>query len=104
MEQHDDGDDLLEKLLLVKLFLIAGGLGLLLGMVKTFRNWLVAHHLLATGRSVLVEIPWMDGAGLDLARLVVLLGAGVLVLAGVVALTIRSFHRRRIRRELASLM
>ena len=51
--------------------LLAVVIPLILGMVGGLTAWLVDHHVLVTGR-LLIEIPGTQGAGLDLARLVLL--------------------------------
>jgi hypothetical protein len=45
--------------------------------------------VLLSGDGLLIQFPWAVGVGIDLARLIILIGAVIVLLLGLIALVVR---------------
>jgi len=91
--QSTDPDDLTTLLLMVVGGIAMGGAGVLGVLFAPARNWMVEHHLLATGSDIVLKFP--DGVGLGIAQLIVLGG----LLVTIVVLSIMWKARRTARQN-----
>lgn len=90
--QSADPDDLTTLLLMIMGGLAMGGAGVLGVLFAPVRNWMVDHHVLATGNDIVLAFP--DGVGLGVAQLIVLGG----LLVTIVVLSIM-WKTRRVARQ-----
>ena len=87
-----------EEILLVHIALGAVGIAVGSAGVIWWKGsvWLVEHHIFVAGSAdPLLEIPGTAGAGLDVARIAILLGIVVALLAIAVSAARRALTRRR---------
>lgn len=99
MQNSSNSDDSLLAWLVGLGALMLFGPGILASTVPKVQAWLIGRHILVAKG---VIIPIGSGAGLDLIRIVI--GVGALILIGTVAgLLIRAYVRARVRARLRRL-
>lgn len=84
-----DEYDILAWITIIALIVVSSGFATVVGWDNTV-DWLIAQHVLVDDAAV--GLPAMNGAGLDLARLVVCSALAVIVVS-LVIIAMR-FHRR----------